>query len=434
MQMQTSVAFSTKPLDASDAENSPRSTSAGSPSTQSRESTPRREVNAAEVCSPERDADFDALDAELANCNEEASLPVGGLKASRTGVPQVPDHSSYIVRNTFIDELFRPTSLEGFFSERKVCSCPATRTNTAENEDPLEGWLKEGRSPSIDEVFDTGSPRFWKGMSKLEEEDQDFQEKSLDYLQAICVRNSFINTIVSRSESLEAFFQERKVQSCPNTHRAMEPCTVPEQHNDGDVLKLADHVFGEGSTKTATLTAPTTCELRAAIPGGDMPLPADWNPQVFDFVQQMGSAAWPAFDVPAMTPCQAENSFGPGMIPPPPAEWAPSAFEFGVVKPPPLPTGELGSEEMPTVGSLLHSCGECQPCGFFHTKGCMNGARCAFCHLCQPGEVKRRRKEKRERFQKAREEALSAAQEAGESLDTTEIPSHDDLNTPRVSQ
>jgi len=123
-----------------------------------------------------------------------------------------------------------------------------------------------------------------------------------------------------------------------------------------------------------------------------------------------------------------------GVLPPPPAEMAPTAFEFGVVKPPPLPTGELGSEEMPSVGSLLHCSGQCQPCGFFHTKGCSNGARCEFCHLCTPGEVKKRRREKREQFRAAREAAVLAAEKVAENLDITEILKQarsvtEDLNT-----
>lgn len=52
------------------------------------------------------------------------------------------------------------------------------------------------------------------------------------------------------------------------------------------------------------------------------------------------------------------------------------------------------AQELPSVGSANHGSGECKPCAFLHTKGCQNGSQCQFCHLCAPGEKKRRRKEK----------------------------------------
>jgi len=48
----------------------------------------------------------------------------------------------------------------------------------------------------------------------------------------------------------------------------------------------------------------------------------------------------------------------------------------------------------PTVGSIAHFDGSCKPCAFFHTKGCMQGPSCEFCHLCDASERKKRRKEK----------------------------------------
>jgi hypothetical protein len=56
---------------------------------------------------------------------------------------------------------------------------------------------------------------------------------------------------------------------------------------------------------------------------------------------------------------------------------------------------ELGSAELPTVGSAGHFVGSCKPCAFYHhAKGCSNGTDCPFCHLCPAGEKKRRQKEK----------------------------------------
>jgi len=61
----------------------------------------------------------------------------------------------------------------------------------------------------------------------------------------------------------------------------------------------------------------------------------------------------------------------------------------------PLVESMVGSSTMPTVGSAGHRLGTCKPCAFFHTKGCGNGPRCIYCHLCESGEKKRRQKVKR---------------------------------------
>jgi len=48
-------------------------------------------------------------------------------------------------------------------------------------------------------------------------------------------------------------------------------------------------------------------------------------------------------------------------------------------------------------GSALHSTGKCKPCAFVHQPvGCADGSLCAFCHVCAPGEKKRRQRTKLE--------------------------------------
>lgn len=51
----------------------------------------------------------------------------------------------------------------------------------------------------------------------------------------------------------------------------------------------------------------------------------------------------------------------------------------------------MGTPQLPTVGSLGHWIGTCKPCAFAF-KGCQSGVGCQFCHLCLPGEKRRRRK------------------------------------------
>jgi hypothetical protein len=54
------------------------------------------------------------------------------------------------------------------------------------------------------------------------------------------------------------------------------------------------------------------------------------------------------------------------------------------------------ADDFVSVGSALHGTGTCKPCAFFHkADGCQNGRECNHCHLCPPGTLAARRKEKK---------------------------------------
>jgi len=61
-------------------------------------------------------------------------------------------------------------------------------------------------------------------------------------------------------------------------------------------------------------------------------------------------------------------------------------------------TPATSGRELPSAGSTGHGMGQCRPCAFWTTKGCSSGQDCQFCHLCAPGEKKRRQKAKRAFF------------------------------------
>jgi len=61
-------------------------------------------------------------------------------------------------------------------------------------------------------------------------------------------------------------------------------------------------------------------------------------------------------------------------------------------------TPAASGRELPSAGSTGHGMGQCRPCAFWTTKGCSSGQDCQFCHLCAPGEKKRRQKAKRAFF------------------------------------
>lgn len=113
----------------------------------------------------------------------------------------------------------------------------------------------------------------------------------------------------------------------------------------------------------------------------------------------------------AQTPSLAEQQFDERVVlhlsdalqqvTPPPAVRDASARK--VTPPPPPLIHHEGAEDSfeaditpPSKGSVNHRLGRCKPCAFVHTRGCENGSECPFCHLCDPGEKKRRRKDKQE--------------------------------------
>eukprot|EP00440_Ansanella_granifera_P016724 gb/GFBE01018169.1/.p1 GENE.gb/GFBE01018169.1/~~gb/GFBE01018169.1/.p1 ORF type:complete len:186 (+),score=32.45 gb/GFBE01018169.1/:1-558(+) len=61
-----------------------------------------------------------------------------------------------------------------------------------------------------------------------------------------------------------------------------------------------------------------------------------------------------------------------------------------------LPPAALpeGPPECPSLGSAGHHLGLCKPCDFMYRSNCRSGYSCNFCHLCPPGETRRRKKQK----------------------------------------
>lgn len=64
----------------------------------------------------------------------------------------------------------------------------------------------------------------------------------------------------------------------------------------------------------------------------------------------------------------------------------------------------VGPGGLPSIGSIDHALGVCKPCAFLHSKGCINGFACKFCHRCGPDEIRRRRKDKIQAMKDAKRE------------------------------
>jgi len=63
-----------------------------------------------------------------------------------------------------------------------------------------------------------------------------------------------------------------------------------------------------------------------------------------------------------------------------------------------------------SAGSSLHHSGGCKPCAWYwKPNGCANERECRYCHLCPPGELKKR---KRDKFAILRQQKVLATQQA----------------------
>jgi len=90
------------------------------------------------------------------------------------------------------------------------------------------------------------------------------------------------------------------------------------------------------------------------------------------------------------------------MPPAAPPQWSADAAGLPVLRlADVLKEPELGSPDLPTVGSAGHRVGRCKPCAFVWKEGgCSNGTDCPFCHLCGPSERRNRKKERKAQWQK----------------------------------
>jgi hypothetical protein len=299
-----------------------------------------------------------------------------------------------VVRNTFINlPVGRPLSMDDDFYEREVGSCPASVIRAP------PGLIPWPRMPSFDMLDDPNaspcSPLISPELAPASPLVHWPRTMSGDCLQdflAFNVSGSEHESLDQREEASEGLVKPR-----------LWPRTM-----SGDVLELL-------------------AEAAAAV-------------QPFHSSSSFNGSVARVLPEPATLhfPVAAQGCFA-GMLPHPPTEWAPTIQEATEVPPPPrdalggaLPNTlgshsfatqwpavavplnlvaaldsqqgteshevrlELGSADMPTVGSAGHCLGTCKPCAFFHSKGCQNGVNCIFCHLCDAGEKRRRQKERKQ--------------------------------------
>lgn len=351
------------------------------------------------------------------------------------------------VRNTFVAIVTgRDPSLEGFFEERQIRSCPnswgPTFGDCKEDEDMAAQHSSRttacGSPPpeccSTPELTDTEddmmeiSPRdaalieskiraailpssscsSRKTLSDYRLDGQNVQS-SIDGTLAPCAGPAAVGMLRSDASSRQPFLttmpQNGMLEEVPGYAAAYPDCYPAHvQGYDGSQFG-AEVIFSIPVSDAAAYASPfatSSCD-----PSFNIPLDGHQAsfPSCDGFNAFVSSATGPHIDaVPKQQGGQPHmvlklsSALNPATPPfSPPGSPAPAAEE-APPPPPPLtmaPGGERDSV-MLTRGSMDHGFGRCKPCAFVYTKGCGNGFQCPFCHLCEPGEKKKRRQEKLE--------------------------------------
>lgn len=219
-------------------------------------------------------------------------------------------------------------------------SCEAGKCEHA-----VESRSTSAGSRASEEVHQQGSGR---ALSSLNPGLPDYE-----YPVSVIVRNTFIDTQVPRNISLDGFFEERRIKSCIS-------CPVPSPDDE-------DELAQDEPERPAEPQA-----LRRAITTGAQTVMA---------TVAAATSYWMELECVASAMQPLDSSITQPM---------PRVLMLSEA----LPEPDLGSPEMPTVGSAGHNMGTCKPCAFFHSRGCENGLQCPFCHLCAPDEKRKRQKAK----------------------------------------
>lgn len=250
-----------------------------------------------------------------------------------------PMKIQYPVAKTFIQyPALRNPSLEAFFQEREISSCPASRM------------------PSIDEedVQSTATASSGNPKTIAQEIEYTIKNTFIDYPGWESLRNP----------SLEGFFQERELKSCPAT-RMQSLDDSEESSPEGLHANLQETTWNVGQPALRSLSL-EECLRNIEAKYQDL--------EVHDDIS---------------TKANTEEDTAP----PTPQILSDSEEENKLGKPAISLTDSLG---LWSLGSAEHSLGTCKPCAFLwkDVNGCQNGTNCKFCHMCTPGEVKRRKKAK----------------------------------------
>lgn len=344
---------------------------------------------------------------------------------------EISDAARLVVKNTFIDGTEEDyDSLKEFLQERHVRSCPAACSIIINDIVDVEDVCNDVEGIPLVRIFNTAS-----SAGDLHERHQEVASKPFglvfpDGVESACKDVAF-NTASTfmdaefdrisqtvpdtacgfdRSPSLSTPFCNELVQSsAPELTplvlaNAVPPAPMHREPLENAIKVETPSTMGEDRLK---MLRNAGSNIQQQIHGDNFgnlaTVVAQQRQQLFPAAVPLTSNAFPtaALNVPPPPPppppCDHDieaacDDFGQqqlGPLPPPPQHLAPGA--------PPvlrllesLPPAESAGSVLPNLGSAMHHQGQCWPCSFFHTRGCENGDSCQFCHLCGPGEKKKR--------------------------------------------
>jgi len=308
---------------------------------------------------------------------------------------EIADTIQFVVKNTFLNTAgFVKDSLRDFLSERQVQSCPAGSFNIEDiickdddlaprdvsraTVDTAASWAKL-RTMSFDDQTLMNTAASWQKMRTMSFDDASFVPELLG--EGFNTASTFGGAAFDCQEvDHPTFEQQQAVEERLNTLRL----------SGSKVQQSIAEAIAPAITRSMQFVAMDTCfsprGCFAPAPNAALPMNVSMMP------------------VPP---------------PPPPFQTAPVAsavIRLAETLPPP----ELGSPLAPSMGSLLHHKGECRPCTFFHTRGCQNMENCEFCHLCGPGEKKKRLRAEKSAKKELQRVAVENARAILASLDAAE--------------
>lgn len=316
---------------------------------------------------------------------------------SQTIAPETTDVSNLIVKNGFYEEVFDYDSLKDFLLERKVQSCPVDSLNL-DVTSSMPNMDFEADSIAVEDMLKTASnygdidPPCLLAQQQIFRTGSSYGDQDAP-LTDVCPEEGFKTGSDFGDLGVPLATADGSHGTQIHMPQLLNRALPLVQSNSSDDMLTS--LRQKGSAIHETILRSKGADLRR---------------NVVD-LQAAAVVARPLDASPAVPWYESScRSLQQSLLlpPPPPPDVAPvnaAVLRLAEAVAPP----ELGTPALPSIGSLLHYKRECKPCTFFHTRGCENKEDCQYCHLCGPGEKKKRLRAQRAAKRDAKAAALENA-------------------------